>query len=91
MRRRKFHRLAGAHFPIFPFPKRQVLPANHTPIPARLLFHHRHFLLFCHVTLARVGKRPFDRPETLHTSPGQVVREIAASDHTKPIPGRPTL
>ncbi len=43
------------------------------------------------VTLARAGKRPFDGPETLHTSPGQVVREIAASDHAKPIAGHPTL
>ena len=42
------------------FSKRQVLPANHTPVPARLLFHHRHFLLFSHVTLACVCKRDAD-------------------------------
>jgi len=41
--------------------------------------------------LARVGKRALDRPETLHTSPGQVVRKIPASDHTKPITGHPGL
>ena len=57
MTRRSFTASLARHFPIFPFPKRQVFPANHTPIPARLLFHHRHFLLFRHVTLARVGKR----------------------------------
>ena len=57
----------------------------------RLLFHQRHILLFRDVTLARVGKRALDGPETLHASPGQVVREIAASDHAKPIAGRPTL
>src|ERR1017187_6041776 len=77
----QFHRLACAQFPIFPLPKGQVFPANHAPIPARLLLHHRHFLLLRHVTLARVGKCALDRPETLHASPGQVVREIAASDH----------
>ena len=48
-----FPELAGEHegcLPSFPCPKWQVLPANHAPIPARLFFHHRHFLLFRHVT-----------------------------------------
>jgi hypothetical protein len=30
----QFHRLVCSHFPIFPIPKRQVLPANDTPIQA---------------------------------------------------------
>jgi hypothetical protein len=54
--------------PSFPCPKRQMFPANHTPIPARLLFHHRHLLFLRHVTL---DAGVFEQEKTEETENGK--------------------